>query len=95
MMQPIRKVQTATHFKWVDAPARDDPSTTRRYLTPCSPGDADAFEKTWIDVAADELLEPPLTVKDFLKSVQSSRPTVSEKDMIAHQEFTEEFGQEG
>jgi hypothetical protein len=29
-------------------------------LTPCSPGDPHAVEKTWNDIEPDELLEPPL-----------------------------------
>jgi hypothetical protein len=31
-------------------------------LTPCSPGDVGALEKTWSDVTSEELLEPPLYV---------------------------------
>lgn len=27
-------------------------------LTPCSPGDPDAIEMTWMDVPSDKLLEP-------------------------------------
>ena len=62
LMQPIRKVQTATHFKYVSDPSRSNPSAMARYLTPCSPGDTGAIEKSWMDVEGDELLEPPLIV---------------------------------
>lgn len=31
-------------------------------VTPCSPGDAGAFEMTWMDVAGDKLYEPPVTM---------------------------------
>lgn len=95
LMQPIRKVQTATHFRWVEAPSRQDPSQTAKYLTPCSPGSPGALEMTWIDIEPDQLLEPDLTVKDFLKAVQSSRPTVNKADIKQQVDFTNDFGQEG
>lgn len=91
-MQPIRKVQMATHFRWVEAPSRQDPSKTARYLTPCSPGAPGAQEMTWADIESDQLLEPELTLQDFLKAVQNTRPTVSQKDIEQQVKFTEEFG---
>lgn len=95
LMQPVRKVQSATHFKWVEAPDRQDPNKRRRYLTPCSPGDPGAIEKNWTQVEGDDLLEPMLSLPDFLKSLQTTRPTVSDKDITEHIKFTTEFGQEG
>jgi len=62
LMEPVRKVQQATHFKQVKAPSRADPSKMQAYWTPCSPGDPHAVEKTWMDVGADELLEPIVTM---------------------------------
>lgn len=91
-MQPIRKVQMATHFRWVEAPSRTDSNTTGRYLTPCSPGAPDAQEMTWIDIEPDQLLEPELTVQDFMKAVQSSRPTVNKADIMQQVSFTNDFG---
>ncbi|KAG9288915.1 hypothetical protein G9A89_019537 [Geosiphon pyriformis] len=95
LMQPIRKVQTATHFKWVDAPSREDPSVTKPHLTPCSPGDPDAKEMTWMEVEAENLLEPAIGFSDFLRALQVSRPTVNADDIKQHTKFTEDFGQEG
>ena len=91
-MQPIRRVQSATHFKRV--------STNREgkkgvFWTPCSPGDRDAVEKTWMDVKTDELMEPELTVRDFIKALRTSRPTVNQDDLRQQIKFTQEFGQEG
>ncbi|CAG8717848.1 8263_t:CDS:2, partial [Ambispora leptoticha] len=94
LMQPIRKVQTATHFKWVDSPSRDDPSVVKPHLTPCSPGDPDAKEMTWMEVEPEQLLEPVVGMSDFLRAIQVSRPTVNEKDIEQHTKFTEDFGQE-
>ncbi|KAJ9086921.1 Vacuolar protein sorting-associated protein 4 [Entomophthora muscae] len=95
LMEPVRKVQMATHFKEVQAPCRKSPDQLRLYWTPCSPGDPHAVEKTWMEVGTDELLEPNLVVQDFIKAVQTGRPTVGVDDLKQHIKFTDEFGQEG
>jgi vacuolar protein-sorting-associated protein 4 len=95
LMMPVRKVQTATHFKWVQGESRKTPGTTQKYLTPCSPGDAGAMEKNWTEVGGDELLEPSLTISDFLKALSNTRPTVNQDDLEAQVKFTKDFGQEG
>ena len=95
LMQPVRKVQTATHFKRVRAPDRNNSSQMREYWTPCSPGDREGREMRWTDIQGDELLEPQLGLNDFMKSLQTVRPTVSDADLSAHVKFTTDFGQEG
>ncbi|KAF8344251.1 putative VPS4-vacuolar sorting protein, partial [Cantharellus anzutake] len=94
LMQPIRKVLAATHFKEVMI---SDPSTEEpvKKLTPCSPGDRAATEKSWSDVGPDELLEPPLRMSDFLQSIQAVRPSVSEDDIKRHIEWTSDSGADG
>lgn len=64
LMQPVRKVLSATHFKKVMAPvkakdgeAQPEQGIMKEYLTPCSPGDPDAVEETWEAVDGDDLLE--------------------------------------
>ena len=89
LMQPVRKIQQATHFKWVK---RDDGAYCWK---PCSPGDEGATEMTWQDIDTDELYEPELTVKDFVKSLKTNRPTVNTADVQNYTKFTNEFGQEG
>jgi len=64
-------------------------------LTPCSPGDSGAMEMTWEDVDPDRLMEPPLTMKDFIKAVKNSRPTVSREDIQKSEDWTRDFGSEG
>ncbi|KAF7718649.1 Vacuolar protein sorting ATPase [Penicillium ucsense] len=88
LMQPIRKIQTATHYKKVTVDGVEK-------LTPCSPGDAGAMEMTWLSIEAEQLLEPPLVVKDFIKAIKNSRPTVSHEDLTRNSEWTKEFGSEG
>lgn len=67
----------------------------KRKLTPCSPGEPDAEEMTWDDIGQDELLEPTVDLKDFIKAVKASRPTVSKEDLNRNAEWTNEFGSEG
>ncbi|KAI4470627.1 aaa domain-containing [Holotrichia oblita] len=96
LMQPVRKVQTATHFKRVKGPSPTDSNViVDDLLTPCSPGDPAALEMTWIDVPGDKLLEPPVTMQDMLRSLATSKPTVNDEDLKKLQKFTEDFGQEG
>ncbi|ORX35572.1 putative ATPase [Kockovaella imperatae] len=92
LMQPVRKVLSATHFKEVTV---DGPEGPVKKLTPCSPGAAGAVEKTWTDVNSEELLEPLLSVKDFERSIQVNRPTVSQADIQKHVAFTNESGGDG
>jgi vacuolar protein-sorting-associated protein 4 len=93
LMQPVRKVISATHFKRVADPTSESGELTK--WTPCSPGDPDAEEKTWDDIGSDELLEPPLKVADFLKSLDTTRPTVTEADIRKHDQWTKESGNDG
>jgi len=86
LMQPIRKVMSATHFKEVPA----DGGKVK--WTPCSPGDPAAVEKTWSEVEGDELHEPPLRMADFIKSLASVRPTVTQADIKKHDDWTQESG---
>lgn len=50
---------------------------------------------TWVNVEPDQLLEPPLVLKDFIKAVRNSRPTVSSEDLKKNEDWTMEFGSEG
>ncbi|TRM65144.1 AAA-domain-containing protein [Schizophyllum amplum] len=97
LMQPVRKVIGATHFKRVNAVVRsaDNEETDEMKMkwTPCSPGDAEGVEKTWSDIESDELEEPPLKLNDFLKSLSTVRPTVTQEDIRKHDEWTKESGE--
>lgn len=96
LMQPVRKVQTATHFKRVSGPSPKDRSLiVNDLLTPCSPGEPGAMEMTWMEVDGDKLYEPPVTMSDMLRSLATSKPTVNDEDMKKLDKFKEDFGQEG
>jgi len=96
MMQPVRAVQSATHFKRVSGPSPTDPNViVNDLLSPCSPGDPDAVEMSWTQVDGTKLKEPIITYNDFLKSLRTTRPTVNQKDLDKYVQWTTEYGQEG
>lgn len=96
LMMPIRKVQSATHFKYARGPSPTDPDLiVDDLLTPCGPREPGAREMNWMDVQGDKLLEPKVTVSDFLRSLQNTRPTVNSTDLKQFEDFTADFGQEG
>ena len=96
LMQPVRKIQTATHYKKVVVEEAEGGGKTKvEKLTPCSPGDAGAMEMNWTEVESESLLEPPLVLKDFVRAVKGARPTVSAEDIKRSAEWTAEFGSEG
>lgn len=88
LMQPVRRVMNATHFKKILGEG------DKVYYTPCSPGDPAAIEMSWADVASDELIEPQLVLNDFLKAIHAVRPSVTQSDIAKHIAFTQESGVE-
>jgi len=96
MMQPIRSLQSATHFKKTTGPSRNDPSViVDDLLEPCSPGDEGAIEMTWENIDPNKLSILKISYKDFQRSLKQNRPTVSQGDLGAFVDFTKQFGQEG
>ncbi len=96
LMMPIRKVQSATHFKNIRGPSPTNPEEiVDDLLTPCGPRDRGAMEMNWMEVQGDKLLEPQVNISDFLKSLQNTRPTVNADDLKRFEDFTADFGQEG
>uniref|UniRef100_T1IYH1 vesicle-fusing ATPase n=1 Tax=Strigamia maritima TaxID=126957 RepID=T1IYH1_STRMM len=96
LMQPVRKVQTATHFRRITGVSRTDPNIIiDDLLTPCSPGSPGAIEMSWVDVPSDKLLEPVVSASDMLRSLATSKPTVNDEDLKKLVTFTNDFGQEG
>lgn len=96
LMQPVRKVQTATHWCHVRGPSREDPNImVNDLVTPCSPGTPGAFEKTWMEIPGEKLYEPPVSMADMTKSLSTQKKTVNEEDLEKLQKFTDDFGQDG
>ncbi|WFD30102.1 Vacuolar protein sorting-associated protein 4 [Malassezia sp. CBS 17886] len=91
LMQPVRRVMNATHFKQIPAP---DGETERTLYTPCSPGEEGAIEMSWADVASEELVEKPrLVLNDFVRAIHNIRPSVTSADTVAkYHAFTKAAG---
>lgn len=96
LMQPVRRVQSATHFKHVSGPSPKDPNVIAHdLLTPCSPGDPHAIAMNWLDVPGDKLANPPLSMQDISRSLASVKPTVNNTDLDRLEAFKNDFGQDG
>ena len=98
LMEPIRIVQKATHYKMVSGPDPNNPGQTRNdLLVPCSPADHDATEMDWTDIDGwrRQLCKPPVTMQDFEKALASTCPTVNAADLQQYEEWKRNFGQEG
>lgn len=94
LMQPIRKVQDAMHFRPTRGPAGEE-----GYWEPCAPSARGAIERDlqWFAVneCADKVVVPPITMDDFQQTLHRARPTVAEADLDVFTRFTAEFGEEG
>jgi len=96
LMQPVRKVQTATHFKRVSGPSPGNPDVIANdLLTPCSPGEYGAVEMGWESVPGDKLYLPTVSMADMVRSLSTAKPSVNDDDLEEFKKFTEDFGQEG
>lgn len=96
LMQPIRKVNSATHFKIVSGPSPTDPDVIEHdLLMPCSAGDRGAKPMSWNDIPSNKLLEPQVTMNDMLRSLSTQKSAVNENDLGKLKKFADDFGQEG
>jgi len=98
VMEPVRRCQDAQAFMWVK---HTDPESGEEQdrLMPCSPGAPEALQMTIMQLATDhgaeKLIAPPVNYRDFEKTLQRCKPSVSEADLAEFEEFTKNFGQEG
>ena len=88
LMEPIRKCQSATHYKEIF-------DEGKKKFTPCAPSDPGAIAMVLMDVPKGSLKPPKINGEDFFKILDSTKPSVSQNDLIKQQQFTEEFGLEG
>ena len=63
LMEPVRKIQRATHFKKVSGLSRTNPTEIdNELLTPCLPGNSGAIKTSWSVIPSEKMLEPPVTM---------------------------------
>ncbi|CAD5208941.1 unnamed protein product [Bursaphelenchus xylophilus] len=94
LMQPVRKLQSATHFVRISGPSPTTGEIVDDLLTPCSPGRPGAKEMSWLEVPSDKLAEPIVCMNDMLRSLMTTKPTVNQADLEKLEGFKKDFGQE-
>lgn len=79
MLEPVRRVFTATHFKVVSGPDPENPSVIRDDLvTHCTPGEPGAFAAQFKDVSDRFCVHTaPVSFSDLEKAVAQGKPSVS------------------
>uniref|UniRef100_A0A7S4BN56 Vesicle-fusing ATPase n=1 Tax=Chrysotila carterae TaxID=13221 RepID=A0A7S4BN56_CHRCT len=82
LMQPLRELQAATHFK-----RRAD-----GMLEPCRAGERGAVAMTIMQVPPDQLYTPVVSQAHFEAALRSTRPSLSRQDLKRYDEFQKEFG---
>lgn len=96
LMEPVRKIQDATHFRYVIGPDMQTGATREDLIMPCSVGDYGAWEANLMTIPNPAaVVPPPVTFNDFLTCLMSTRPSVSQDDILRQISWTKEFGQEG
>lgn len=93
LMEPIRTLQSATHFLNATHPDTGGPG-----LVCCSPATPGATEMSLMEIPAaqrDHVVVLPITIIDFYRVLQSARPSVGDEDIQRHVDWTSEYGQEG
>ena len=90
----LRKILMATHYKKVQGPNPSDPSQVVDDLyIPCSAQCTGAIQMTWEDIPRDRVVEPPMTLSDFMESMAHTQQTVTQSDLERFANFAENFGQ--
>jgi vacuolar protein-sorting-associated protein 4 len=95
LYEPVRTLQTATHFRKVPHPDNPTAFPTEFVYEPCGPFDGGAEELTLMDVPADKLHPPDVTRADFMRVLTRAKATVNQADLIKQEQWTKEFGQDG
>jgi vacuolar protein-sorting-associated protein 4 len=91
LMEPVRSVQEATHFRKIA-----DPSSPKDVLfEPCKVEDANAIGMTLMDVPDDQLRPFDVSMADFQSVLQHARSSVAPGDLDRFTQWTAEFGQDG
>eukprot|EP01084_Bolivina_argentea_P070584 128356_1 len=95
LMEPVRTLQSATHFKkqFVNGNADGE------YVwLPCSSGDPQGMEMNLMDFDQEEddkIRTETLKLSHFLRVLQNANPSVGHEDIANHIKWTDKFGQEG
>eukprot|EP01083_Nonionella_stella_P039650 107835_1 len=85
MMEPIRAIQCATHFKRID---RND--GTQYALAPCKRDEQGTMEMGYLDMSNEDAARihvEPLSAAHFENVLQTAKPSLSEDDVKKHTDW--------
>jgi len=89
--ESIKKCESAEYFKKI--PGNDEEKCN---YTPCDNNEPDVIKMKMSEIQeSDTLLLPKVIYEDFLEVLKNVKATVNPEDLIKHEEFTKDFGQEG
>lgn len=83
--EPIRKLQSATHFKEINVQGYT-------MWTPCTPDEDGAKEMKFSQIDPKRIDIPPITISDFQSCLQKFAPSLDKKDLAEYEEFTKLYG---
>jgi len=92
LMEPVRRMSTATHFRKIANPDGSDPP---QIYIPCKSNERGAEKVSLMDIDGNMLGTPKISVEDFTSVLETAKPSVSANDIVRQEEWTQEFGQEG
>eukprot|EP00483_Globobulimina_turgida_P000425 UN00425 len=96
LMEPVRTLQSATHFK---KEKQGDKKDDDDYVwLPCSSGDPNGIKMNLMDFQHgedDKIRTETLKLSHFLRVLQNANSSVGKDDIQSHTKWTQEFGQEG
>lgn len=82
LMQPVFRLQAATHFKKVRSQSHMD-----GVFVPCNPNDVDALPMTLADLDEKDLQDPCLSYDDVKIALASARSSVTSADLLKFEEY--------
>jgi len=99
IMEPVRRCQSATHFKWIEVPATNEGEEPQKKLQPCSMSTPGCIEMSLMELASkhgpETVIAPPVLYMDFEKTLSRCKASVGQSDLDEFEKFTLEFGQDG
>ncbi|KAL0215125.1 hypothetical protein P9112_007309 [Eukaryota sp. TZLM1-RC] len=94
LYQPVRLLQTATHFKKTSGPDPNNSSiVVNDLMVPCNSDDPEAEKVNLMNIEPSKLTVPPVTWNDFLTSIGKVKPSVSGLDIEKLTEWSNQFGE--
>ncbi|KAH7819263.1 Vacuolar protein sorting 4D (Vps4D) [Monocercomonoides exilis] len=90
LMQPIRRLESITHFKKYRV--RDADGTMKEKWVGVSPSEPGAVAMNFMSIPSKELCAPPVTLEDMLSSLMHTGPSVKPIDAERCERWAKKFG---